>query len=155
MALLTVGEFQFYRGGTMALIEINWKPARRELQQFGGIWLPAFLLLMGWLAFARWDSVTIAAILWSVTAVIVPLGWLVPELFRHLFVGWMCAAWPIGWLVSHLILSVTYYLVLTPIGLILRWCGHDPLTLKFDRQAETYWVPHRDRPGTDHYFRQF
>lgn len=152
---MTVIERPAYREIVMALIEINWKPTKRELQQFGGIWFPAFLLLAGWFAFRRLESQTAAAILWSAAVLVVPLGWLAPGLFRHLFVGWMCAAWPIGWVVSHMILAVTYYLVLTPIGLILRLTGHDPLKRRFEREATTYWVPHRERPGAEHYFRQF
>jgi len=152
---LTVWEVSPYREIAMALLEINWKPSRRELQQFGGIWFPAFLLVVGWYAYRIFENQALAAILWGAAVLVVPLGWLVPGLFRYLFVGWMCAAWPIGWTVSHLLFAATYYFVLTPIGLVLRWTGHDPLRQRFDRQATTYWVPHRERPGTDHYFRQF
>ena len=62
---------------------------------------------------------------------------------------------PIGWLISHATLGLVFYLVLTPIGLVMRALGHDPMRRGFDREAESYWIkenPHRNLAG---YFRQF
>jgi Saxitoxin biosynthesis operon protein SxtJ/Family of unknown function (DUF5989) len=139
----------------MALLEINWKPSRRELRQFGCIWLPLFFAIMGWLVYSRTAYPAGGMALWALAAVSVLAGWLAPDRLRLVFVGWMCAAFPIGWVVSHVLMGGVYFLVFTPLGWILRVCGHDPLRLRFDRGAATYWVPHRDRPGNDHYFRQF
>jgi hypothetical protein len=71
-----------------------------------------------------------------------------------MFVGWMFLAFPIGWTVSHLLLLATFYLVLTPIGVVMRLVGHDPLERKFRPEAATYWMEHD--PGSDpsRYFRQ-
>ena len=50
----------------------------------------------------------------------------------------MFAVFPIGWVVSHLLLGVVYFLVLTPIGLTLRALGRDPLERRFDQSASSY-----------------
>ena len=62
---------------------------------------------------------------------------------------------PIGWTVSHLVLAVIYFLILTPIGLVVRWFRPDPLGLKLDRERKTYWVPHDPGHDPKRYFRQF
>ena len=43
------------------------------------------------------------------------MGWLRPDWARPLYVGWLYAVFPIGWTISHLILAVIYFLILTPI----------------------------------------
>ena len=49
-------------------------------------------------------------------------------------------------LVSPLALALVFYLTVTPTGLIMRALGKDPLRLKRDRDAASYWIM-RDPPG--------
>jgi hypothetical protein len=67
----------------------------------------------------------------------------------------MAAVAPIGWLVSRVVLAIVYFLVITPIGLIRRLRGHDPLALRADPTASSYWVARQDRTDPASYFRQF
>jgi hypothetical protein len=83
------------------------------------------------------------------------VAFFVPAVARWLWIVWMCAAFPIGWTVSHVLMGVIYYLVVTPIGWLLRLAGRDSMGRTFDRAASTYWVPHRPPESTDSYFRQF
>jgi hypothetical protein len=48
--------------------------------------------------------------------------------------------------VSPLVLAVMFYLVIAPIGLLMRAVGKDPLRLRIDRNADSYWI-RRDPPG--------
>ncbi len=48
--------------------------------------------------------------------------------------------------VSPIVLGVMFYLVITPTGLLMRLFGKDPLRLKFDGTAKSYWIP-REPPG--------
>lgn len=139
----------------MAMIEINRNPARKQLNQFGFIWL-GFLTFFGAIARFKLGEPTLALVLW-VAAVVVPvIGWLVPSFMRLVFVGMSYLAWPIGFVVSHVILAAVYYLVFTPIGLLMRVFGYDPMKRKFDETTPSYWVV-RDPAATDpkRYFRQF
>jgi ABC-type uncharacterized transport system permease subunit len=83
------------------------------------------------------------------------LGLVSPGLLRIVYLGMIYATLPIGIVVSYVILAATYYLVLTPIGLVLRLCGYDPMQRRFDREAKTYWVPREEEAKMDHVFRQF
>ncbi len=49
-------------------------------------------------------------------------------------------------IVNPIILAVIYYAVVTPTGLVMRAMGKDPLRLRRDPNAESYWI-HRDPPG--------
>jgi hypothetical protein len=69
-------------------------------------------------------------------------------------VGWMALAYPIGWVVSHVLLAATYFLVFTPIGWMMRIFGRDPLERTIDRSARTYWIAHEPGGDPSSYFRQ-
>jgi hypothetical protein len=137
----------------MALMQINWKPSRRELRQFSALWV-GFFGLVG--AYCLWigGSLTAAVVLWAISAAGV-VGWVVPQFIRPIYVMWLALAMPIGWTISHLLLLVMYYLVLTPIGLIMRVCGYDPLQRRFDRNAASYWRDHEQSREFEQYFKQF
>ena len=72
------------------------------------------------------------------------VGLVSPGLLRIVYLGMIYATLPIGIVVSYVILAATYYLVLTPIGLVMRLCGYDPMHRRFDRKAESYWVPREE-----------
>jgi len=59
---------------------------------------------------------------------------------------WMKFGLLLAKVVSPIALGVLFYLVFTPIGLLMRLTGKDPLRLKFDAAAPSYWIA-RDPPG--------
>jgi Saxitoxin biosynthesis operon protein SxtJ len=48
--------------------------------------------------------------------------------------------------ISPIVLGALFYLCISPIGAIMRWAGKDPLSLKIDANAKSYWIL-RDPPG--------
>lgn len=138
----------------MTLIRINRNPTRAELRWFG-VLTGAFLVFFGgllswWSGGSRTPLVVLAAA--GVLFASVYHG--VRPLQRPLYLGWMHAVYPLGWVVSHVILGLLYFAVLTPIGLVMRVLRRDALQLPFDRSARSYWTP-RKRATSDRYFRQF
>jgi ABC-type uncharacterized transport system permease subunit len=81
--------------------------------------------------------------------------WALPAFGRRLYVGWMVAAVPVGWTISHLVLGLVYYLVLTPTGLLLRLVGRDPMRRKLDTNATSYWIEREGHHDPKRAFRQF
>jgi hypothetical protein len=58
--------------------------------------------------------------------------------------------------ISPVILALVFYSTVTPIGLVRRMLGNDPLRLRFDREAVTYWIErHPPGPAPDTMLRQF
>ncbi len=139
----------------MALLEINLDPSPRQIRQFAFIALPGLCLVLATIALWRFDSWPSAGALAAVGVASVALGLARPRWMRVAYIGWMLAAFPIGWLVSHALLAAIFYLVMTPIGWCMRIMGHDPLERQFDREAETYWVPRSQESDPSRYFRQF
>jgi hypothetical protein len=138
----------------MALIEINRTPSRRDLAWFGAVLLLFFVVIGGLLGRAL-DSDVARNVLWGTGIVLALLYYLVPPLRRPMFVGWMYAAYPMGFVVSHVLLGLVYFGVVTPIGLLMRAVGHDPMARRFDRSAPTYWIAREPGRDVKRYFRQF
>jgi hypothetical protein len=136
----------------MALIQVNWNPSRRELRQFALLWIGFFGLVGLWVL---WKGSSTTAVVFWVVATLGLAGSLWPRIMRPIYVVWMALALPIGWCVSHLLLLTVYYLVLTPIGLIMRWVGYDPLCRQLDRSAKTYWTQHDPGSEAARYFKQY
>lgn len=134
---------------------INWKPSARELRWFAGLLIPFFGIIAG-LWWHRSGQTTGPAIMASIAVVIGLFGLIAPMSIRAIYVTWMIAVWPIGWLVSHVLLAAIFFGVMTPIGLILRAIGREPMKKQFDRTAKSYWVARPvDEVDPEQYFRQF
>ncbi len=137
----------------MALIELKKEPSKKELAWFG-LLLLLFFGLLGLMARFRFDSPAGANRFWITGGALCVVYYALPFLRRWMFRGWMLLTFPIGWVVSHVVLLVTFYLVLTPIGLILRLGGRDPMKRRLDPDAASYWEAHRPGGNTARYFRQ-
>jgi hypothetical protein len=148
----------------MALIEINWKPDRKQLRSFAILWFIFFALagtLVAWRAGliggapppgASWKA---PAILWGLGVLVSAVGVTFPAAIRPVYLFWMGASFPIGWTVSHLLLGATYFGLFTLVAVIFRLIGRDALARRFDRGATTYWVRRSPPPDVGRYFKQF
>ena len=135
----------------MALLAFTWNPARSQLRWFGCLWLPLALGVAAWNVRSRPAAVTLAVIgLSSLLA-----GLLSPRLLRPVFVGLLVITYPIGFVVSHLILAALFFLVLTPIAWVMRALGRDALRLGFARDQASYWLPRQGPPPPSRYLSQF
>lgn len=137
----------------MAMMEINWSPSRKELRQFGFLCLVFFGLLAAF-NFHKSGLTLGVEILAGAAVVGGVLGAVAPQLLKYIFVGWIVAVFPIGWTVSHLLLGFIFFFILTPIGMLMRALGHDPMNRTLDRRASSYWSTHEQAPVA-RYFRQF
>ena len=59
---------------------------------------------------------------------------------------WMQLGLLLQKIVSPIILGLLFFLTITPIGLVMRMFGKDFLRLRWEPEAESYWI-HRDPPG--------
>jgi hypothetical protein len=139
----------------MALIDVNWKPGAKELRQFALLFL-IFGGVFGTLIYFFKDwPLLVSQIMWIGGAVVGLAGLAVPALVRPVYVVMMALALPIGMVVSTVLMVVIYFLVLTPIGLLMRLLGHDPMRRTLDPAATTHWIERpRDIPAS-RYFKQY
>jgi len=137
----------------MALIKINHDPSERQLALFGLLWL-LFVGTFGLVLYGRsgWQPVAIGL---CAAALAVPaIGWLAPGFLRIVYLGTSYLTFPIGLVMSHVLLAVAYYGVLTPTGLLMRAIGYDSMNRRFDSQSDSYWTPREADQDASRYFRQ-
>lgn len=86
--------------------------------------------------------------LWALTAAAVfgAVVLLAPRLLRPLNSAWFKFGLVLHRIVSPLVLGILFFGAVTPTALIMRVLGKDPLRLRRDPAAQSYWVA-RDRPG--------
>ena len=129
------------------------KTSDRDLRKFG-LMVGGVFALLGLLFLWRHPGRS-PYFLWP-GGLLMVLGATLPRALKWVYVAWMSVAFVLGFVMAHVILTLLFYLVLTPIGLVARLFGQDFLSLKLDRAAKSYWIT-RDRkakPAAE-YERQF
>ena len=64
-----------------------------------------------------------------------------PGLLHPLNKLWTRLGWLLGRIVNPVVMAILFYLVITPTAWMLRWLGKDPLRLRYDAGATSYWTP--------------
>ncbi len=114
--------------------------SRRALRPFGVTIGTAFTLIAALLVWRNgWTPTPASYALAGVGGVVIFLGLVAPGLLRHPHRLWMGLALVLGFVMTRVILTVVFYLAVTPIGLILRMMGKDPLQRRIDRETPSYW----------------
>ena len=136
------------------MIRIDRDPDRRQLAIFAAV-LPITFALLGAVAGYRLGYPVARNALWLLGAVLTLAYFALPRLRRPLYVGMSRAMYPIGWVLSHVILLIVFVFAVTPVALLLRALRHDPMRRRFDPAAPSYWVAHRAAGDHRRYFQQF
>lgn len=138
----------------MAILQINRNPSTRDLRQFA-ISLVIFSGLIGGLLLWKGRPLSSALWIWIPCVSVAAIGWVILPILRVLYLTLITLTYPIGWVVSHVVFAVVYYGVFTPIGLLMRAFGRDPMMRRFDPEAKSYWIRRSPAPEPARYFRQF
>jgi hypothetical protein len=124
------------------------------LRQFAVLWIAFFGLGAVWQGFVQHRPIT-AALLAVLAIGVGSIGLIRPQLVRPIFVTWMVLVFPIGWLVSNIVLAVVFFGMITPIGILFRLLGRDPLARKPQPDRSSYWTEKPMPSDPRRYFRQF
>ena len=115
----------------------NKNPNKKELRDFGlllgGITAPLFGLVLPWL-FGR----SLPSWPWVFGAVVLTWALALPQSLKPLYLVWMAVGAVLGWINTRIILTVMFFLVILPTGLIMRLTGKDPMARSFSDQAKSY-----------------
>ena len=145
------------------MIDINLRPDQKVLKQFGLIAVAGFALLGG-LVFWRnglfgldfgATARPVAYSLWGIAGLSGLFSMVAPRANLPLYVGLTVLTYPIGYVVSHVIMGLVFFGMLTPLALIFRLIGRDILHRRFDQSAKSYWSDWKPAKDTRRYFRQF
>jgi hypothetical protein len=118
--------------------KIPEKNVTRDLRLFGWT-VGGVLLAVGVLLLLR-GHLSSGRILAAAGALLVLGGTVAPRALALPYRLWMGFARALGWFNTRLLLILVFYLILTPLGLILRLTGKRPLDLKRDPEAQSYWI---------------
>ena len=137
------------------MIDLIKDPTRRQLRQFGGIFLPAALAVVAILVRRSGASWTVPDILYALAVFSVLIALWRPAWLRVPFLGLQYLAYPIGFVLSHVLMAVVYFGVVTPVGLLVRTFKGDLLERAFDPKASTYWTSREGPASVERYFRPY
>ena len=138
----------------MRYADIPFHPSPRTLRQFGAIWLLLFLAL-GYKHYFKEGHHTTGIVLSCLAMLVGIPGLIQPSLVRWIFVGSIILTFPIGWLVSQLMLGVLFFFLITPAALFFRLRGRDLLRRTPPKECATFWTKKHMPQDVRSYFRQF
>lgn len=121
----------------------------KVLRNFGLVVGGALLLLAAFLFWrADWQAGTLVMALGVGGLTLVITGLLVPGALRPLYPVWMTLALVLGTIMTAVLLTAVFYLIVTPIGLLMRLAGKDPMNRRPDPKQATYWI--KRAPESNH-----
>ncbi len=115
----------------------NMKKSNKELRKFALVMTIAFAII-GSIAF--WQGRNGAPYLLYISAFFLVSGGLFPRLLIPIEWAWMKLAHYMSIVMTFIILTLTFYLMIAPLGLMMRLFGKDLLSLKFEPNRKSYWI---------------
>tara|TARA_B100000287_G_scaffold434520_1_gene499193 strand:- start:960 stop:1373 length:414 start_codon:yes stop_codon:yes gene_type:complete len=114
----------------------NIKSGKKELRNFGSTIGIVFLLIAGVL-FYKNNNLFISFA--YIAGVFIVLGFLFPQLLKPIYFIWMIFAVVVGWIMTRLILSVLFFVIISIIRLIAGIFGKSFLELNISKDSKSYW----------------
>ena len=112
------------------------KTENKDLRSFGITFGIIFLIIAGFLLYRENESFQLFII---ISSTFIIFGFFLPIILKPIYISWMSFAIILGWFMTRFILSLLFYLIVTPIGLITRVLGKDFLELKKEVSNGSYW----------------
>lgn len=112
----------------------------RGLRKFGittgAIIVVLFAIFFPWV----FDAAAMPIWPWIVAGLLWVPALLVPNSLQPVYTTWMRIGHAIGWVNTRIILGLVFYILVLPMGLIMRLFGKDPMVRKYDKSASSYRV---------------
>ncbi|MDP4115156.1 MAG: SxtJ family membrane protein [Bacteroidota bacterium] len=115
----------------------NIKETKKDLRKFGitiGSVILIIAMLLLYFGKTHYYVYGIIALLFILT------GLFIPAVLKPLNKVWMGFSIILGFFTSRIILTILFYLIITPMALIFRIIGKDPLNINTDKKVSSYWI---------------
>ncbi len=132
---------------------VKWQPDARELRRFAIAMLVGFFVLGALSAWRAKGIGTGTIVLWS-SGVTLAIAAFVPMLGRIAYLAVYLPTSIIGYVVSNVMLTLMFFLVITPLGIIMKLMGKDVLQQRRQNRT-TQWTPVKETKDEASYYRQF
>ena len=113
---------------------------RKQLRQFG-LMVGGVLVLIGLWKLYQGKHKMVRLILWSVGGLLIITGSIVPTLLTPVYWIWMKLAHLLGWVNTRLLLGIIFFVIITPMAIVMKVFGRDALNRKIDKNVNSYWIP--------------
>lgn len=113
------------------------KSGKKEIREFALTIGIIYLAILSWVAFIKGKDVGLNFFLGG--GIFIALGFLAPVILKPFQKIWMGISIIIGFFMSRLILTILFYLVISPMGILTRILGKDILDQRIDPKAKSYW----------------
>ena len=139
--------------------DVNWRPDAAALRTFAAgiaLGVPLLALAFGaiaWLRSQPWPAWT----LWT-SGTAFALGaalWLLPRIARPFYLAWYALGCALGFIVGNTVATAVYFLIVTPVALLLRLAGRDPLERRIEPGRASYWRDAEKSDDAERCFRQY
>ncbi len=131
----------------------NIKSEKSNLRKFSIIVGTVLLIIAGLFLWKEKESFQLFL---AMAIVLLVTGIVIPALLKPVYWIWMVFSTILGWFMTRVILSLLFYVILTPIGLIARLMGKQFLDLKLDHSKQSCWNMRTiDTFDTQNYEKQF
>ena len=103
------------------------------------------------LAFALWSLTKKGEInlyLISIALIFLILGLLNSKILTPLNKSWIKLGELLGRIIAPIVMGIVYFIILTPISLLVRLFGKDLIGIKFNNNLKTYWIKRKKHLGT-------
>ena len=114
----------------------NLKSEKSDLRKFG-ITIGTVLFIIA--GFFFWKEKESFQLFLTIGIILFVTGIAIPIILKPVYWAWMVFATILGWFMTRVILSLLFYVIVTPIGLISRLFGKQFLELKWDKSQDSYW----------------
>ncbi|MEP3482712.1 MAG: hypothetical protein ABJZ55_25940 [Fuerstiella sp.] len=134
----------------MALLSSKTDPTKRQLKQFGCMFLIVAVLATWWMTGSgEWTAIAGLA-----GAIMAGVGLLRPIWLKPIFVGMVVVTTPVSFVIGELILLIIYFGIFFPLATLFRIIGRDTLARRQTDRPNSYWQPRSKLPSVESYFRQ-
>ena len=130
----------------------NLKTDERTLKKFGILFF-FVLSVVSAIFYLRGHTYFIWTVL--AAAIFLTLGLLVSKSLQGFYKLWMGLAFILGGIMTRVILTLAFSVIITPLGLFLRIIGKDLLEQKIDKSGDTYWKKHQPVKDKERYLKPF
>ena len=114
-------------------------------KSFGLLFFVVFLILGLW-PLKNGESLNVYFIMASVVFLI--LGLLNSKFLSPLNKSWIKLGEILGVIIAPIVMALVYFVILTPVSIIVRVFGKDLLGLKFLKEKDTYWIKRKKILGS-------
>jgi hypothetical protein len=119
---------------------------RKELRQFGLLVGGVFTVIGLWPLVFRGEPLRLWAI--GIGGLLMAFGGILPSVLAPIHKGWMWVGHILGWMNTRILLTIVFYGLVTPIGIVFRLMGKDTMRQALDESGTTYRVVRSPRPSS-------